>query len=472
MGAVKTHGVRAAGLRLAIAVSAVGYGVVVAVDATEGTLRGPDATTGAIVGYLVAFAGFLLALIVVGDRELSWRWLWLAPVAFRVALLTTTPTLSDDVYRYLWEGHLVAEGADPYAHPVDAPELDQYDVAVRADVNNRTLASPYLPAAHALFAVAAVVAPSTPLTMQVLMVGFDLLTAFLIARLLALAQLPASRLLLYLWNPLVIVEAAHGAHIDVYMTFLAVGALLAAERTVNRGGAEPIRLLSPLLLAMAVLTRPLPLLVLPLLWWRWRWPERVAFGAVITAVVVPVGLAAGWGLSDPPRGTGLFGSILVYAQDFRFNSGIFHWLENGLPAVGGVEARTLTRWLVGAVLALALAGTGYLARGAGLRRRLALVALPAFVYVILTPALHPWYLVLLSAFVPFVCPVGSGRARWLTLSPYLYLSASLVLSYLTYRNAPVFGELAWVRRVEWYPTFVLAAIAAASGWRHARKPVT
>ncbi|MFC1890641.1 hypothetical protein ACFL4G_12885, partial [Thermodesulfobacteriota bacterium] len=36
---------------------------------------------------------------------------------FRVTLVLAPPSLSDDIYRYLWEGRLVLDGVNPFTHP-------------------------------------------------------------------------------------------------------------------------------------------------------------------------------------------------------------------------------------------------------------------------------------------------------------------------------------------------------------------
>src|SRR5262249_1939844 len=43
--------------------------------------------------------------------------------AMRLALLWTEPTLSGDIYRYIWDGRVQAAGINPYAHVPAAAEL-------------------------------------------------------------------------------------------------------------------------------------------------------------------------------------------------------------------------------------------------------------------------------------------------------------------------------------------------------------
>jgi hypothetical protein len=112
-------------------------------------------------------------------------------VLFRVALLfTSPPTLSDDVYRYIWDGRMMNTGVNPYAHPVNSPLLDQFDSPQRALVNHNWMASPYLPAAQLLFAIVYRLVPDSPLAFQVTAVILDLLTGWLVIDLLRRLGLP------------------------------------------------------------------------------------------------------------------------------------------------------------------------------------------------------------------------------------------------------------------------------------------
>ena len=446
------------GIWLAVLLGLAAYAGRVALDASSGTLRA-SFTSQTIAWYLLAFAGFLIAVWWNERRPIPLLWLWFVPIVFRLLLLATTPTLSDDVYRYLWDGHVATEGVNPYRYAIDAPALDQHEIPARNLANNPSLATPYLPTAQLVFAASAWLFPSEPLVMQAVMVTFDLLLAVVLARLLRIAGLPGGRVMLYLWNPLVIVEVAHGAHLDALMVFLAMSAVLLTLRAPSaRGGWA-----APIVLALATLTRVLPALMLPVLWWRWRWPQRLLYAAAGAALLVPFGLSAGWGLSDETRGTGLFGSARVYSQEFVFNSGIYHWLEGWVGRQGAADpagvARVVAALLLIAVLVVVLLRARRTTTSLGSLR---LLAVPVMAYAVLTPVLHPWYVLLLVALLPFLTPAaGESRRRWLALAPWLYLSGALVFSYLTYRDPLRFGELEWVRRLEWYPTLALLGLVGA-----------
>ena len=201
-----------------------GYGGWIWLDQRHGTLRGP-VTPNTIAFYLFSFVCFIGLIVWAEKRPLPMRAVWVWAILFRAILLFTSPTLSDDVYRYIWDGYVATQGVSPYAFPIDSPQLDYLDIPLRALTNNSWMASPYMPVAQWLFASLAFIFPIAPLFFQLAMVIFDLLTAWLISKILTLGNYPQHRLILYLLNPFVIVEVAHSAHVDAWMIFLLMGAL-------------------------------------------------------------------------------------------------------------------------------------------------------------------------------------------------------------------------------------------------------
>jgi hypothetical protein len=443
-----------------LAISLLAYGGMAAVHAQYGTLRA-GATPLTLAWYGLALAGYAAAVVWAERRRAFWpAALWGGAIAFRLLLLFTTPTLSDDVYRYLWDGHVTAHGVNPYAYAIDSSALDYLDSPARALANHRWMASPYLPAAQLLFWAMAILFPPESLPVQAAMILVDLLTAALLAHLLRRAGLPPYRLLLYLWHPLVVVEVAHGAHLDAWMTLLM---LLAVWLTFSPKPGNLSTWGAPAALAAATLTKFLPALLLPALLWRWRWSQRGLYAALVTAALLPFGLTAGWGLTGPLDGMGLFGAMRVYADQWNFNSGLFHGLEVGLLPWLGVTNPTLwTKRLMGLALLGTLAVMWRLTPHAPtLRASLRGLAVPFMAYLLLTPTVHPWYALPALAFVPFLPPAaGEANRRWLTALPWLYLGAALPLSYLTYLDPLDFRELAWVRLAQWLPLWGLLGVWA------------
>jgi hypothetical protein len=332
--------------------------------------------------------------------------------------------------------------------------------------------------AQALFALVYRLAPDRPLAFQVAAVLCDLLTGWMVVDLLRRLDLPQTWSLLYLWHPLVVVEFAHGAHMDAWMVCLMMASLwtLTALRS---------RFLSAVVLAAATLTKGLPVLLLPVLARRWRWPAILLYGTLIVAVCLPFGLTAGWGLSVPPDGEGLFGALAIYGAYWNFNSGLYHWLEvlfSGYPSPNPVPQEKVG-WLpiyaAKVVMALALGGILFAVwrksrRGVDSLGVLRLAVVPLAAYLLLATTVHPWYATWIVPLLPFLgqvlmrrgdatatikvegaslCPVFGQSYLW----PLLYFSLILPLSYLSYLDPARPREYTIVRVIEYVPLFLLLA---------------
>ena len=459
----------------AAAVCLVGFVALAVLDVQNGTLRA-GVVTETMVWYGVAFVGFLGAVWANEKTPIPLAWIWGAAVVFRVLLFTTSPTLSDDVFRYIWEGNLLSSGVSPYQAPINAPELDAYDIPIRELVNNPTFASPYLPVTHAVFALTAGLLPQVALSFQVVLTLLELAAAWGIMSLLRVVKIPQNRILLWLWNPLVVVEIAHAAHLDAIMIAFTVAALVATFHPRFKAG-EGTGLAGPILLGLATLTRPIPVLLTPVLFWRWNWTQRIAYAVTLIVGVAPFVAWSGFGFSEGP-GRGVFGSGQEYTETFRFNSAIYQSLEQwigsqGLDDRGLNEPRLLTMIIIFSTIMALMSWVWFSAwrRTKAARQRgetgaielLRLCAAPMGIYTLLTPVFHPWYLLLLVAFLLFHTPAaGESSRRWLALVPWAWLSATPVISYITYEDPTFFFERAWVRRFEWWPTLAIGLVIFAS----------
>ncbi|MDE0631840.1 MAG: hypothetical protein OXH73_10075 [Caldilineaceae bacterium] len=408
-------------------------------------------------------------------------WIWGGGCLFRWLLLQTFPTLSSDVFRYMWDGYVTANGVSPYAHPIDASQLDWLDAPFRAQANHAWMASPYLPAAQWFFAAIAHFYPLAPISFQSAAVLFDLGTAFILSRLLAAVGFPAKRLLIYLWNPLVIVETAQGAHVDALMVLLmmlAVYAMVRAgkseSRTSHSSHPESVvrkpafSLLAPVFLALATLTKLIPALLIPVFWRRWNWGSRLLYGYLTLGMLVAPALRAGWGLAGELDGRGLFGALRIYNAQWNFNSGLFRWLENWLESMGIDGPMTQAREIVYFLMFLLLLVVWWQFRQSNIDMRTTLrwLAVPLGGYLLLTTTVHPWYLLVLIPFLPFLAPAENEPKRlWLLALPWLWLSGIVALSYVTYIDPENLRDLDWVRLLEWLPTLCLLGMALFWGIR-------
>lgn len=352
-------------------------------------------------------------------------------LAMRAALWPSPPALSDDVYRYVWEGRVVAHGGNPYRQaPVDSALAPLRDARIYPFLNFPQLSTIYPPLAEAGFALVARVS-ATVAAMKLWVIAHDLATVALLLAWLRRRGAPAILAIAYAWNPLVVIEFAGSGHNDATALPWMVLAFLWAER-------RPIG--SALALAVAVLVKLAPLAALPWLWRDWPWRARL----VALAVLVP-GLVWFW-LATRVTYSGL----AAYWGTWRNNELLFHYLSL-LPG-GFTTARTL-----GLVLVALLGAWLWWSRPdrATATRQILRAGL------LTSPVLHPWYLAWALVFEPL-----RPSALWLLLS----CTAVLNYGWLTPPGdrAHFHAPLAW-RWIEYgLPLALALALAAHAAWRRSR----
>lgn len=163
---------------------------------------------------LVALFATVLATRPPSSPPARLRWpLWSGTLLLHALALQMPPNFSDDVYRYLWEGHVVAAGLNPYRLAPNSPLLDALDHPLRALVNHPEIPSVYPPLAQWLFVLLAMLALS-PLTAKICFAVCNLGIVWLLTRLLRRARRPEGLALLYAWHPLPVLESASSGHLD------------------------------------------------------------------------------------------------------------------------------------------------------------------------------------------------------------------------------------------------------------------
>src|ERR1041385_4415487 len=185
-------------------------------------------------------------------------------VLFRASILFAPPYLSDDIYRYIWDGRVQAAGINPYRYVPAAPELVQLrDNDIYPKINRREYAHTiYPPVAQLVFLLTTRIS-ETVVWMKLTMGIFELVTIWAIAQLLQLLGRPRQLLLLYAWHPLVVWEFAGSGHLDaIFICFMAL-AFLAWQRKSDVGAGFA--------LACATLSKLFPVVLLPALLKQGRW---------------------------------------------------------------------------------------------------------------------------------------------------------------------------------------------------------
>jgi alpha-1,6-mannosyltransferase len=367
-----------------------------------------------------------------------------AAAAMRIAVVLAPPYLSSDIYRYVWDGRVIAAGINPYRFvPADPHLAALRDAAIFPNINRKDYAvTIYPPAAEAVFFAVSRLSESLT-AMKAAMVAFEAIAIALLLRLLVSSGQPATRIIIYAWHPLPLWEFAGSGHIDA-----AVVALLALALWGRH--SRPSGWITGLALAGGTLVKFYPAAIFPALWRRpdWRMPAIFA-GTVVLAYLPFTGV--GWRV---------FGFLPHYVVEEGFaggGSGFYLWdIARSVLPLG--SASSDVAYVGGAVCLLA----GLALYVASRRRCPGLdtwgAGLLAGAFMLLLSPHYPWYFAWL---VVFACVCPSVALVWLTLAslllylvpvwpqlmlnrPWLLVQSALYLPFL----ALAAGELRRGRRRE------------------------
>jgi alpha-1,6-mannosyltransferase len=211
---------------------------------------------------------WIAAGVMGGGFALSWLlkaipaiWFWAVAIATRLLLLSMEP--SDDIWRYLWEGHIQTLGFSPYLFAPNAPELEPYRTVWWSQINHADVSAIYPPMTQLGFWILAAIAPNLYL-FKVAFVLADLLVCWLLCRRFGTVQST-----LYAWNPMIIYSFAGGAHYDSWFLLPLVAAWLVCDREPSSQRRFD-GFWSALLVGISVAVRWMSLPMLGFLLWRSR----------------------------------------------------------------------------------------------------------------------------------------------------------------------------------------------------------
>jgi alpha-1,6-mannosyltransferase len=359
-----------------------------------------------LTGWALLF-GLYLLLVWGAKQGPLWPLLAVA-VAARLLLLPSIPLLSDDFYRFIWDGRLLLAGWHPFAHPPvwymqpDAPAIAGIQEGLFAALNSKEYFTVYPPLCQALFAAAAWMGgDSLRLSVGVLRLALIMAeggSIWLLLQLLKQFGKPSRHVLLYALNPLVVLELSGNLHFEalaVFFLLLLLWALVRRKENASRGGSTDQLALSALAFAGAVASKLWPLMLGPLLvnWLGWKKGLVWGLGAGLVCLLLFAPLVGSAWLG------GMQESLALYYQRFEFNASLYYLMRE----IGSWWRGYNPIAQLGPLLALlATAGILWLSlRPAARRLPLPLSMLLIYsLFLLCSTTVHPWYVVPLLALMP------------------------------------------------------------------------
>lgn len=394
--------------------------------------------------YGVAFVFYLLIIFKI---DFSFTQLVITALLIRLVLFFGTPSLSDDYYRFIWDGQIGSEGISPYqATPeILIDHLSDEKQTIYEKLNSQAYHSTYPPLSQYIFAIPALIGIKdvfwSMTVMRLVLLLFEMGIIFL------LFQMTRSNtnVLLYALNPLIILELTGNLHFEGVVIFLILLAWWFYKQKKWIGGAVA--------LSLGVLAKLTPLMFLPMLikkiGIRNATLSYLTIGASIVLFSVPfMSLEIIDGLSN---------GLDLFFRKFEFNAGLFFLIrEIGFWLKGYDIVQTAGPWLTVIAFVLIL---GYSLFAVNDRTEWAnAFTVVLFIQLIFATTVHPWYvipLVAFSCFTGFTFPIVWSGLVFLSYLGYSesgyqhpmgwiameYILVMGIATYELFRNKPLFKNV-------------------------------
>ncbi|MDG1394658.1 MAG: glycosyltransferase 87 family protein, partial [Flavobacteriaceae bacterium] len=231
--------------------------------------------------YSILFGCYYLILKHPNTKE---RHLSYLAIGLRLIFLVAIPNLSQDFYRFIWDGRLLLAGLNPYLFTPSGLVYSQPDLFPQMKLLFEGMGalsaghfSNYPPIHQLPFVIAAMLAKysilGSVIVLRLILIGADLGILFFGKRLLKKLQLPTKKIYWFLLNPLVIIELTGNLHFEGLMLFFFLMALYFIHSKKWH--------LAALTMALSIAVKLVPILSLPLFLNKLGWKKSIRFYVTI-----------------------------------------------------------------------------------------------------------------------------------------------------------------------------------------------
>ncbi len=353
-------------------------------------------------------------------------------VLIRVVLIFAFPNLSDDIYRFLWDGQLTGLNINPYGHlPSELVNQNIFGLSAELydQMNSPDYYTIYPPIAQLIFYI------TTWFGSDIFSMSIVIKLIFLIAELFTflgiiqiLEALKKNRILsaLYFLNPLILVEGMVNLHFEIIMiAFFIWGVYFIFVRKNLIWGA--------LFFTLSIAGKLLPIMFLPFFFFGMKGRERLHFFSIGLVFMTIAFSPIIFGLDFQNFGS----SIDLYFQKFEFNGGLYYVFRYLGKLYSGYNLIHYIGPFLGCTALFLIIKKAYLQKSYDLQSFLDFAFYSFLAYLLLTTTVHPWYLcipVLLSVFT-----------KWRFTLIWSFL---ILFTYINYSYDPYWENL-WMVAIEY-----------------------
>ncbi len=357
--------------------------------------------------------------------------------AFRAIFILAIPNLSQDFYRFIWDGRLIFEGINPYLFTPESfvstgelPIAQAQKLYKGMGALNASHFSNYPPINQLCFAIAAFFSGKSILgsvaVMRLMIIAADFGTLFFGKKLLEKLNLPVHHIFWYVLNPFIIIELTGNLHFEGVMIFFLIWSLYLLHSGKWQWAA--------VILALSISTKLIPLLFLPL-FYQWFVSSKNNHSATFSklkglknlvlfyTIIFTVTLLLFTPFFSSEFINNYAQTIALWFQNFEFNASLYYIArEIGYTFRGYNEIAIIGKFTAIIVFVFVLA-LSFFRKNETTAKLIAAMLLALTFYYFTATTVHPWYvamLLVLSVFTNYKFP--------------LVWSFMIVLSYLAYLN--------------------------------------
>lgn len=364
---------------------------------------------------------FISFLFITSPSKLSFKQLSYLALGFRLVLVASVPNLSNDFYRFIWDGRMILEGLNPY---LTTPELFlQGNSAALIHEGERLYKGMgmlnghhytcYPPINQIGFIIPALFYSEnifgSTIIMRLCIIAGDIGVWWIGPKIFTHFGWNPKRIFLYLLNPFIILELTGNLHFEGLMIFFLLWSIYLLLKNKWQWSA--------VVMALSIGVKLIPLIFLPLLL------RRLGFKKMVIYCLICIGFCS---LLFLPFLSAEFvrnfmSSINLYFQSFEFNASIYYIIrEVGFQVKGYNIIQDVSKvlpWIsIGIILVLSFW------RNTKEDKTLMTTFMWVFAsYLILSTTVHPWYIAVvlsLSVFTKSKFPVVWSFAIILSYSAY------------------------------------------------------
>ncbi|MCH7534733.1 MAG: mannosyltransferase [Bacteroidetes bacterium] len=369
--------------------------------------------------FAVLFAVYVYLVVNAKDWS-SVKFLIVASILIRFALLWLTPNLSDDYFRFIWDGRLISSGLNPYQYlPAElAGSQEGLTTELLNQLNSANYYSVYPPVHQFIFGTAATFfsgyEKGAIMVMRLFIITADVGIVWIGVKLLRMFGLPIKSILWYAINPLVIIELTGNLHFEAIMLFFLLFSIyfLIKEEIYK----------SAIVFALAVSAKLIPLIFLPILINYLGFKRGVIFSGVAGIVVLITFIP----FINSEIITNMASTLDLYFQNFEFNASVYYVAGAVFKMIVGYNLIVVVGPSISLIALILILIISLNTRVREVNKLFIGMLLSLTVYYLFSTTIHPWYissLILLSVFTRYKFAIA-----W---------SILVVLSYFAYKQSPV-----------------------------------